>query len=417
MGGIYTLGGSPGTVLHHNLMHDITSHSYGGWGIYFDEGSQGIVAENNIVYRAKSSGFHQHYGRENRLRNNIFAFGGEAQLMRSRDEPHLSFIFEHNIVYWKDAPLLGSNWNGDKTKFQLDNNLSWDCAGGGKRFKFADLSFEDWQKQRGQDAHSLMADPLFVDPEHGDFGLKPGSPAEKIGFTPIDTRQIGRLPVAGMKQTAIEELPRAYPPPPPPPPPEPIVEDFEDVPVREKPPGAVVSEDSGVKEAVIRVTDETAASGKHSLKFTDAPGQKHSWDPHMWYEPRFKEGVLEGRFALRLEPGAIFFHEWRTQGNPYHAGPSLRVDGEGNLSAAGKKLLQIPLSKWVKFEIVAGLGKDAKAKWDLAVALPDAKEPQRFADLPCSPDFKSLYWYGFVSDATAKTVLYVDDISLAPRKP
>ena len=413
MGGIYTLGISPGTVLHHNLMHDITSHSYGGWGIYFDEGSQGIVAENNIVYRTKSSGFHQHYGRENRLSNNIFAFGGEAQLMRSRDEPHLSFIFEHNIVYWKDAPLLGSNWNGDKTKFQLDHNLYWDCAGG--TFKFAGLSFEDWQKKRGQDEHSLIADPLFADPEHGDFSLKPGSPADKIGFQPIDVSQIGRLPVAGMQQTAIRDVPRAYPPPPPPPPPQPIMEDFEDVPVGEKPPGAVVSEDTGVMEAVVRVTDETAASGKRCLKFSDAPGQKHPWDPHIWYEPRFKEGLLEGRFALRLEQGAIFSHEWRTAGNPYHTGPSLRVDGEGNLTAGGKKLLQIPLGKWVKFEIVAGLGTEAKAKWDLAVTLPDAKDPQRFAGLPCSPDFKSLFWYGFVSDAIAKTVFYVDDIQLRPR--
>jgi hypothetical protein len=40
--------------------------------------------------------------------------------------------------------------------------------------------------------HSIVADPLFVDPEHGNFTLKPGSPAAKIGFHPIDASQIGR---------------------------------------------------------------------------------------------------------------------------------------------------------------------------------------------------------------------------------
>ncbi|MCY3018297.1 MAG: right-handed parallel beta-helix repeat-containing protein [Planctomycetota bacterium] len=415
MGGIYTLGVSPGTVLHHNVMHDIESHSYGGWGIYFDEGSQGIVAENNIAYRTKSSGFHQHYGRENVVRNNIFAFGIEAQLMRSRDEPHLSFTFEQNIVYWKDAPLLGSNWNGDTKKFLMRKNLYWEEGGG--KILFAGLSFEDWQAKRGEDLESIIADPLFVDPEHGNFALKPGSPAEKIGFQPIDTSNVGRLPVAGVTQTVVKELPRAFPPPPPPPPPAPIAEDFEEVPVGEKPPGAVVSEDSGVKEAVLRVTDETAASGKHSLKFTDAPGQKFPWDPHMWYEPRFKEGVMVGTFALRVEQGAVFFHEWRTQGHPYQAGPSLRVEGDGTLTAAGKKVATLPLGKWVRFEITAGLGKDAKGKWDLAVTLPDTPEPQKFTDLPCSPQFKSLFWLGFVAHATEKAVFYVDDITLAPKKP
>ena len=47
----------------------------------------------------------------------------------------------------------------------------------------------------------MVADPLFVDPENGDFRLKPGSPAAKIGFEPWDLTAVGPRPqTAASKQ-------------------------------------------------------------------------------------------------------------------------------------------------------------------------------------------------------------------------
>jgi hypothetical protein len=40
----------------------------------------------------------------------------------------------------------------------------------------------------------LAADPLFVDPENGDFRLKPNSPALRMGFVPFDLRKVGLRP-------------------------------------------------------------------------------------------------------------------------------------------------------------------------------------------------------------------------------
>jgi hypothetical protein len=39
--------------------------------------------------------------------------------------------------------------------------------------------------------HSIVADPMFVDSQHGDFPLKPDSPALKLGFEPIPLDKIG----------------------------------------------------------------------------------------------------------------------------------------------------------------------------------------------------------------------------------
>jgi parallel beta-helix repeat protein len=190
MGAVYTLGPQPGTVIGNNLIHDVNAHTYGGWGLYTDEGSSGILLENNVVYRCKSAGFHQHYGRENIVRNNVFAFGKENQLMRTRPEPHVSFIFTNNIVYFGSGNLLGSDWSNDH--YEMDHNVYFDIR---KRtspesLKFAGGSFEAWQK-RGHDQHSIIADPLFVDPEKNDFRLRPESPVMKLGFKPLDLSRVG----------------------------------------------------------------------------------------------------------------------------------------------------------------------------------------------------------------------------------
>jgi hypothetical protein len=191
MGGIYTLGVQPGTVIRGNLIHGVRMAHYGGWCIYPDEGSSHILIENNVCYDADRNAFHQHYGRENIVRNNIFAFGRENQLQRTRMESHRSFTFEGNILYWTEGGLLGSNWSDDKYLF--DRNVYW---AGGREVRFGPWSFEEWKK-RGQDLRSTIADPLFVDPEKFDFNLRPDSPALKLGFVPIDLRNVGPRPGAG----------------------------------------------------------------------------------------------------------------------------------------------------------------------------------------------------------------------------
>jgi hypothetical protein len=193
IGGIYTLGRQPGTKIINNLVHDIAGLDYGGWGIYFDEGSSGVLAESNIVYRTTHGGFHQHYGATNAVLNNIFAFGRDAQIFRTRNEDHLSFVFMFNIVYFDSGTLLGGNWHPGQ--FRMDFNDYFDARPGAKPggLTFQNASIQQWQAQ-GNDQHSLFTDPLFIAPRQYDFRLWSSSPALKMGFHPIDVSTVGIRP-------------------------------------------------------------------------------------------------------------------------------------------------------------------------------------------------------------------------------
>jgi parallel beta-helix repeat protein len=193
MGAVYTLGIQKGTVIRNNLIHDVQAFTYGGWGLYTDEGSTSITLENNVVYRCKSAGFHQHYGRENVVRNNIFAASREHQLMRTRQENHISFVFERNIVYFDSGELLGGNWGGDR--FVVGSNIYFDARPQARpeTLRFAGASLDQW-RQRGHDTNSLVADPRFLDPRQFDFRLSTNSPAFQLGFKAIDLSRVGVRP-------------------------------------------------------------------------------------------------------------------------------------------------------------------------------------------------------------------------------
>ena len=415
MGGVYTLGISPGTSVSGNVIHDVYSYNQGGpggWGLYNDEGSSNIVLEDNLVYNVQTGMYHQHYGENNLIQNNILAFSRNGQLQRSRVEDRPAFTFRHNIVLWDGGPLLNGSWQKNTT---LDHNLYWDMAKSPVTFEGKTLA--QWQAG-GKDDGSLIADPGFVAPSQRDFAfkpiaLKPGSPAARIGFQPFDTARAGVYGEAAWVRLARDYAYAPYVPAPAPPPAPPLAfhQDFEDLPVGAACPDAQTNGAGG--GASIRVTDEAAASGQHSLKFTDAAGLTNSYDPHLVFPVNHTGGVTTLDFALRAEPGAEIIHEWRDWGKePYKTGPEFTIKA-GQLLIGGRPMMDIPNSVWVRYQVRAAIGKGRADKWDLTVTLPGSP-PRRFDGLAnISPDFDALTWIGFVSNATEKTVFYLDDLDLS----
>ncbi len=192
MGGIYTLGIQPDTVLSGNVIYNVGCYGgeqgYGGWGIYLDEGSTEILVENNLVYDCSSQAFHQHYGRDNMIRNNIFAFGGDGVFRITRNEEHNSLFLENNILVSDDKVMYWATTAMDW--FVDNNNLYWDY---GRRAVYSGYSTKIGDREtivdmvgKGYYNNAVFADPIFKDAENRDFTLAENSPALQTGFKPFE---------------------------------------------------------------------------------------------------------------------------------------------------------------------------------------------------------------------------------------
>jgi len=201
------------------------------------------------------------------------------------------------------------------------------------------------------------------------------------------------------------------------PPPQPIVEDFEDVAVGAPTPNATTQEDPTKPAYRARASDARAASGTHSLQFTDGPGQEHSFTPHVYYRCRFVEGRMTGRFAIRLDGNSQFKYQWRHyEGGGYHEGPTVFITPGGGVVHRGKALLTVPAGAWVRFEVTCPLGDAATQTFTMRVWLPGETEPKVFADLAHDPAFTRLDWVGLIANGQRSCTFHVDDLEVRLRQ-
>lgn len=192
MGAIYTLGIQPDTVIRGNVIYNVGCdegrYGYGGWGIYLDEGSSEILVENNLVYDCSSQTFHQHYGKDNIIKNNIFAFGGDGAFRITRNEEHNSLTLSNNILVTDNATMYALTT--DRDWFIDNSNLYWDYTNGGNVYSGDSMSLFERKSMvimvaRGYYNNAVFADPLFKDAANRDFALATNSPALEAGFVPL----------------------------------------------------------------------------------------------------------------------------------------------------------------------------------------------------------------------------------------
>ncbi|MGQ9730086.1 MAG: right-handed parallel beta-helix repeat-containing protein [Candidatus Zipacnadales bacterium] len=423
-----------GNTVHHNLLHDSGGWGtntagelvspYFTWGIYLDLDCSGWRIYDNVVYNTVLGGFMLNGGVDNVVENNIFVDGQQSQIQWNpwRDRSMSGNRCERNIFAYRGGTATVYTLNGFKDEFvTFVNNLIW---AGGQRPTIKGLpgvslrkSWEGWLA-RGQDQGSLLADPQFIDAERRDYRLKPTSPAFTLGFREIDLSEVGNYASPDrhtwprpevqivrdvLDYTASPSRPK-----------QPILRNYEDYVVGETERNAHVGIHPNL--SAVEVTDETAASGRHSLRVTEKPGLEHVWEPYITYMLDVSDGIMHAAFALCVEKGAEVVYEWRDDPYSYNLGPQLRIAASGLLTANGRPLMELPVSEWVHFEIECPLGEKADGTYELTVKVPHA-EAHRFANLPCAVDFDYLSCVVIMSMAEDVASFYLDDIEFRRQPP
>jgi hypothetical protein len=123
----------------------------------------------------------RYYSDQHIFRNNISAYNREWQFALFGDNP---FFGAKREVSEQDMQLF----DPDRRDWRAGNNLYYAASGEGlilwgakwqpKHQEFHDLSA--FQAQRHLEQGSMVADPLFVNWENGDFTLRPASPAKRL---------------------------------------------------------------------------------------------------------------------------------------------------------------------------------------------------------------------------------------------
>jgi len=390
LAGIYTLGDTDGTRLHHNWIHDVRRYTfgnigYGGWGLYGDAGTSNIVMESNLIHDTQDPGLHIHnyaYPYNAVYRNNIFAFSDAAVLARNNvmhTDREFGAKVEQNICLNHAGTMLSGSGYGLKPEKSLiqNRNCFWSLN---ETPVFLGKSLDEWRTLAAQDSESIAADPKFQDAQARDFRLSSDSPALALGFEPFDLtgspqeradiangvpgtapsrpgQRAGLYGSAEWVRLAAQVIHRPCETHAPSPETSAWNASFDDsADMGDLPVGMThfdSREGAELPECLV-VSDEHAFRGKYALKVIDSPTHKHSYDPHIIAQPWFPPGKLELSWAIRPEKGSVLLCETRQYTNVsgnYESGPTLRIDGNGLLSLHGQVLAELPLGSWTQFVI------------------------------------------------------------------
>ncbi len=479
---IYVSGTGGDNLISENYCHDSCGR-YMNAAIRCDDDQHNTIIERNVIQRNMGFGEGIISKGDNDIINNvIFDINPSARHRALLVFPYGDIsgtTIRKNIFYNRSPDVIpyytGKSRRANEKKPSLENtHTDFNLYFHERDPHWLDEHFKN-NRARQIDTHSLFADPLFRDPDKGDFTFSSGSPALKLGITPIDitltglekeirTQRLGRIittritPISGHIIQPLDIT---------------ITSSAKNADIRYTLDGCEPSLDSatytgtitltnsallrarsfaeGAQDLIgavawytapappinddfettavgqpatgaeshvehktfsISVSNEKAASGERSLKFIDGPGQIHAFNPHLVYRSDLKDVTVSGSFDLWINQNTTLSYQWREYDRGYKTGPALQIDKNGELSCNKQRLLQLPLREWIGLKVTAFVGTGSDGKFELEIKLPGENKPHTFKNLSFDRSLEKLNWVGFIANGRESTHFYVDNIKI-----
>ncbi|ANW96096.1 peptidase [Wenyingzhuangia fucanilytica] len=205
--GIYIRGAGRNNIIRRNYIHHLVADMIMQAALRTDGGQTGTLITENVIYKCTSQGILTKL--DNRVVNNVVAdiiAPPRGYYLSVREGPLTGGAIKNNIFYspTKLVTFIDELPPGKKGKSEdrrgralarakdadTDFNIYFCAEDANKGIEMLEKNQKD-----GVDLNSKSIDPMFVDPENGDFRFKPGSPALEMGIVPIDVSKIGLVKV------------------------------------------------------------------------------------------------------------------------------------------------------------------------------------------------------------------------------
>ncbi|MEN6642686.1 MAG: right-handed parallel beta-helix repeat-containing protein [Armatimonadia bacterium] len=302
----------------------------------------------------------------------------------------------HKSPFACDSGQCGLYFDEGSTGFTVDDNIVYDVDWNNSQIA---------QNRNTAADHKIGTNYLGVRPDDPNF---PKAIAARAGLEPAyrDIEYPIRLtpnPAYAMNMPVLPPTPFG------------LALDFEQIPLGEAPKKLSLAGAAG--EAKFGATDETAFTGKQSLKIQDMPDLGRVFYPYAYYKGTVEKGEVDLSFALKQaadRPGE-FSVEFRDYANKapgvFSSGPTLVLTNQGKLMAGAHQVATLPLGQWSQLRLIFKLGEPEDQSYQLTITLPD--KTATTLTLPfAKPEFTTVTDLYLVANDTKNAVTYLDDLNL-----